>query len=217
MTAAAPAAPATELLPYAEMSQQLRAAYLAEHPDIVGWEQRDGGRSAIHGTKNYDGDAGARAITLAITGGENNPSKYKDIEKFIRHRMRQDPDINHRNKHSPWHIREEPLREMGMIRIYDWRKGDGKQPTITQALEKWGSGVAPIPRGKARLFGAAYIDAPTRTLYDVFDERTYTITKSGDYEESAARDHLEDGTALFHPEDFEQRERRVRFYYAYPQ
>ena len=213
MTAAAPAA--TELLPYDVMAQQLRAAYIAEHPNIVGWEQRDGGRSAIYGPDDYDGDAGARAITLAITGGENDRRKYKDIEGFIRARMRQDPDTNHRNKHSPWRIRDEALLAAGMTRIYHWRKGQGRQPTITEALELWGSGVAPIPRTRARLFGAAYIDATTRTAYDVFDPRTYTIAKTGNYEEDHARHYREDGTPLFHPEDFEERERRVKFYYAY--
>ena len=211
-------APATELLPYDIMAQQLRAEYIERRPHIIAWAQRDGGRSAIYGPQDYDGDAGARAITLAVTGGQDDKDKYRAIERYIRDEMRRDPNINHRNKHSPWPIRAQALQKTtGMSPVYQWRKGDGPQPTITQALEKWGSGVAPIPRTRARLYGAAYIDEPTRTAYDIFDPRTYTIARTGNYEEDHARGHLEDGTPLFHRADFEERERRVKFYYARPQ
>ena len=210
--------PAGGLLPYADMTTHIEAAYITDHPGLIGWEQRDGGRTALKGPRDYDGDAGTRAITLAVTDGENDPGKYKEIDHYIRHRMRQTPGVNHRNKHSPWPIRADTLHQLtGMTLAYEWKKGHGQQPTLTEAAERFGDGIAPIPRTRARLFGAAYISAARMVAYDIYDPRLYPYPKQGGYEDNPPAAQTAEGIDLFDPADYMIRERRVRFYYAHPQ
>ena len=210
-------ASARTLMTYRDMALRLKADYLADRPEVIDYRPADGGRTKIYGASDYDGDAGARAITLAVTAGDDDKNVYRQVEHYLRTRMsdRLNRTLSKLPKHSHWDIRSDALWLLAeMVKVYEWKKGSGAQPTLTEALDRWGSGVAPVSRKRYRLYGAAYLDRATRTAFDVYDPRLYLLPKTGTYADNPAAGQDDNGVDLFDPAGYQAREYRVRFYYA---
>ena len=214
-----------------DLTRRLAAEYRQAHPEMVRYERRTGGAPP----DNEDGDAGARAIALAVTAGHStgkvrrdenghpadHPPTYERVNRSLRRiadeqrdQQGSPPPPSARPKHTGWIARErEIIRRLNWKQVYLWKRGKGEQPTITQALENYGSGICPLPIAR-RFYGAAYIDSPTRTLYDLTDRTIRAEHRSGEVQEPAAI--TAEGTHLYRPEEYRAIERKVRFYFAAP-
>ena len=114
--------------------------------------------------------------------------------------------------HTRWEARDQEIRRrLGWRKVYSWRRGMGVQPTLTEAMDEWGSGIAPMLLGR-RFLGAVYLDETTRCFYDTVDRGVRAEHVSG---QVRPPDRVnEAGVGLYDPANYAAVERSVRFYYA---
>lgn len=230
-----PPPPTDSLRTWPQIARSKEAEYLEAHPEVIRFAKRTGGREGVHGPNDYEGDAGARAITLAIRAGHppnnprahrnengeptDHPDTYRHVERTIHYIADRQADRkrspSQRPKHAGWPVWERAIAEItGLRNRYTWAKGEGPLPTITQALEEYGSGIINLTHGR-RWMWPAYIDEPTRTIYDLFDKRIRTTHHTEEHQEAAAL--TEEGERLYLPQGYVAKPRKTRHHYGVKQ